>query len=505
MAEVDSDTQSEGRPLIYEFEDQQLLDLAEELSHSNAAIKAETEVFERYFSRIDPKDLLPQPLAEQPLLGLSAQEFSQFRGRRKSKSRSMTAERLVRLTVEQKCDVAQRELEEMRDALERLKEGSERVLSNYKATVEESEIRMCELKKASYEFDRDIGRSMFERKGVMMGAEKVIRYIEDKSRTKASQDTLIEKLRLKKAALKVQKRKLQMQLKQKEEMGEALHEVDFQQLKIENSQYLEKIDERNQDLLRLKLLAGNTLQVLNTYKDKAKAEHCLHEMNRRRDIDRLWGISFQKEEMGEALHEVDFQQLKIENSQYLEKIDERNQDLLGLKLLAGNTLQVLNAYKERSKAETMNKRLRGQLSDYQVPNVLDYVTGKASHSDLEQSVHIWERKVEISEVSEAHLKNVFIIIYFLADALIQGDLQLLQDITLFLHTITLFSLHIIFTYNYPFIQVGFYWSNLGKVPCSRVQQQCPHWGLNPRPSGQESRALTATPHCCPYAAVSVFL
>ena len=53
---------------------------------------------------------------------------------------------------------------------------------------------------------------------------------------------------------------------QKEEMGEVLHEVDFQQLKIENSQYLEKIDERNQDLLRLKLMAGNTLQVLNSYK-----------------------------------------------------------------------------------------------------------------------------------------------------------------------------------------------------------------------------------------------
>ena len=49
-------------------------------------------------------------------------------------------------------------------------------------------------------------------------------------------------------------------------MGEVLHEVDFQQLKIENSQYLEKIDERNQDLLRLKLMAGNVLQVLNAYK-----------------------------------------------------------------------------------------------------------------------------------------------------------------------------------------------------------------------------------------------
>ena len=53
---------------------------------------------------------------------------------------------------------------------------------------------------------------------------------------------------------------------QKEEMGEVLHEVDFNQLKIENQQYIEKIDERNQDLLRLKLMAGNTLQVLNTYK-----------------------------------------------------------------------------------------------------------------------------------------------------------------------------------------------------------------------------------------------
>ena len=49
-------------------------------------------------------------------------------------------------------------------------------------------------------------------------------------------------------------------------MGEVLHEVDFNQLKIENKQYLEKIDEKNQELLRLKLMAGNTLQILNHFK-----------------------------------------------------------------------------------------------------------------------------------------------------------------------------------------------------------------------------------------------
>ena len=63
-------------------------------------------------------------------------------------------------------------------------------------------------------------------------------------------------------------------------------------------------------------------------------------------------------------------------------------------------------------------------------------------------------------------------IYFLADTLNQGNLQLLQHITLYRY-------HIIFTYNYPFIQLGFYWSNLGKVPCSRVQQQCPPLGIEP--------------------------
>lgn len=49
-------------------------------------------------------------------------------------------------------------------------------------------------------------------------------------------------------------------------MGEVLHEVDFNQLKIENQQYLEKIDEKNQDLLRLKLMDGNVQQILNSYK-----------------------------------------------------------------------------------------------------------------------------------------------------------------------------------------------------------------------------------------------
>ena len=56
-------------------------------------------------------------------------------------------------------------------------------------------------------------------------------------------------------------------------MGEVLHEVDFNQLKIENQQYLEKIDEKNQDLLRLKLMSTNVQQILNTYKVRGLVQH----------------------------------------------------------------------------------------------------------------------------------------------------------------------------------------------------------------------------------------
>lgn len=49
-------------------------------------------------------------------------------------------------------------------------------------------------------------------------------------------------------------------------MGEVLHEVDFEQLKIENTQFLEIIDGKNRELVRLKSTAGRITQKLNALK-----------------------------------------------------------------------------------------------------------------------------------------------------------------------------------------------------------------------------------------------
>jgi len=184
-------------------------------------------------------------------------------------------------------------------------------------------------------------------------AERLQRYIEDKVRAAL---TLVGKLRLKNSTLRVMKKKLEMQIKQKEEMGEVLHEVDFNQLKIENQQYLEKIDEKNQELLRLKLMAGNTLQVLNQYKKR---------------LQTLTGES---------------DSLKSEFKSREELLDKINSELTSVET-------------DRGKAEETNRTLRREINDFRVPDVLEYVKETASLQEMNKVVKSWERKVEIAEMA----------------------------------------------------------------------------------------------------------
>nr|XP_039257133.1 coiled-coil domain-containing protein 113-like [Styela clava] len=340
---------------------EQLCQFVEDTERVNEVIKTETEMFEKFLRRVEPKETttLTQQQFTSPLPQI--QEIHVVRGSRKrSKSRSSALDKLLRLTAEQKCDIAQRELEELREEIDKLKEDSERVLDNYRANLEEAEMKIQESKKAFYEFDRDICKGSINPRTNKVIAEKVLRYYEDKLR---SRDTLIEKLRLKNSTLRVQKKKLQLQLKQKEEMGEVLHEVDFNQLKIENQQYLEKIDEKNQELLRLKLMAGNTLQVLNRYKK------------------RLLNLTTESKALKTEI---------LTRKDNLVKFDA----------------ETIIVEEERNIAEKNNKHQRQKLADFKVPEVQNYVHKKANLMELQKTVKSWERKVEIAQMAlNTHKKS----------------------------------------------------------------------------------------------------
>ncbi|KAI2578844.1 coiled-coil domain containing 113 [Homo sapiens] len=273
----------------------QLCGLVEELSYVNSALKTETEMFEKYYAKLEPRDQRPPRLSE---IKISAADYAQ-------------------------------------------------------AIIEEAEIRWSEVSREVHEFEKDILKAISKKKGSILATQKVMKYIEDMNRRR---DNMKEKLRLKNVSLKVQRKKMLLQLRQKEEVSEALHDVDFQQLKIENAQFLETIEARNQELTQLKLSSGNTLQVLNAYKSK------LHKaMEIYLNLDKE--ILLRKE--------------------LLEKIEKE-------------TLQV---EEDRAKAEAVNKRLRKQLAEFRAPQVMTYVREKILNADLEKSIRMWERKVEIAEMS----------------------------------------------------------------------------------------------------------
>uniref|UniRef100_A0AAA9SZL6 Cilia- and flagella-associated protein 263 n=2 Tax=Bos TaxID=9903 RepID=A0AAA9SZL6_BOVIN len=273
----------------------QLCGLVEELSYGNSALKTETEMFEKYYNKLELKDQRPPRLSEIKITG---------------------------------AEIAQ-------------------------AIIEEAEIRWTEVQKEVHDFEKDILKTISKKKGSILATQKVMKYIEDMNRRR---DNMKDKLRLKNVSLKVQRKKLLLQLRQKEEVGEALHDVDFQQLKIENAQFLETIEARNQELIQMKLASGNTLQILNAY--KSKLHHAMQ-----------MSLNLTKE--------------FLLRKELLEKIEK----------------ETLQAEEDRAKALALNKQLRKQLSEFRAPQVMIYIWEKIRNGDLEKTIRMWERKVEIAEMS----------------------------------------------------------------------------------------------------------
>ena len=65
-------------------------------------------------------------------------------------------------------------------------------------------------------------------------------------------------------------RKLERQLKSREQLAEGLHMIDFEQLKIENQTFNEKIEERNEEYTKLKRKKILTIQVLTHVREKLR-------------------------------------------------------------------------------------------------------------------------------------------------------------------------------------------------------------------------------------------
>ena len=138
-------------------------------------------------------------------------------------------------------------------------------LEEAKAHVEVAVERAEEIQRTFWEFKAEVARSAQNSRTGKTIPPRLIAEIES---TESARETELGKARLRNIQLMAHLRKLEARLKQKEELAEGLHLIDFEQLKIENQSLNEKIEERSEELLKLRKKTTTTVQIVTHLKEK---------------------------------------------------------------------------------------------------------------------------------------------------------------------------------------------------------------------------------------------
>eukprot|EP00210_Caulerpa_lentillifera_P007714 g7364.t1 len=129
---------------------------------------------------------------------------------------------------------------------------------------EERSKRVKEIRSEFKVFCMEIARDIF--KGNKSALERVKQTLA--RREEISKE--LHKKRLISVGLGSQEAQLKRMIAAKDQLGDGLHLMDFEQLKIENQTLEEKIEERNQEALHLKKKISGTVQVLTHVREKLK-------------------------------------------------------------------------------------------------------------------------------------------------------------------------------------------------------------------------------------------
>ena len=175
------------------YSNEELYKLEMELIKKNQFIKMENVMLERFRIRVTSMNASLEEMRMK-------QDLEKQKREKKKKEIKMEA---LLLTLDQKSEIATRELEELRDEIHEKKQEWGKVLDNYKvyyaklflckreiqAELEEVDMRLVEIKKAMYEFKRDIVQQAVNQRTGKIMAERILRYFEDKIRLKVIHST----------------------------------------------------------------------------------------------------------------------------------------------------------------------------------------------------------------------------------------------------------------------------------------------------------------------------
>ncbi|KAG8463798.1 hypothetical protein KFE25_004071 [Diacronema lutheri] len=233
--------------------------LGEEAALSEAELAAQiAERFDaardEHDARLEANQVLQRKLVEHLRTAKSAEEKVAEEGERASAHEQ-----------EGRYVKALAQLQTLKAALAQVQERFDAHAAEMNKKLTQKEEKAREIADAFADFKREIMAAAENSRTSRPIAPKLIRHFDDAERKR---DDELAQMRLTHISRRNQKDKLEYTLRQKEKLADGLHLIDFEQLKIENQTLNEKIEERNEELLKLRKKMSTSAHVLTHFKEK---------------------------------------------------------------------------------------------------------------------------------------------------------------------------------------------------------------------------------------------
>merc|ERR1719174_2409127 len=198
-----------------------------------------------------------------------------------------------------------------------------RMSEELKNQLEAKRQKAIECRDSFQEFKRQVARhAEYARTGKKI-PEKIIQEVEE---FELDKDAEVEEVRGSNISLKNRLSKLEQALRKKDELAENLHVIDFEQLKIENQTLNEKIEERNEELHKLRKKTIVTVQIITHMREKLQFI-AREYMSLKSELARLdQELSAQRDLVAKTKHERD--DFRADNAKLRQQTGILNSDLL---------------------------------------------------------------------------------------------------------------------------------------------------------------------------------
>ena len=233
------------------------------------------------------------------------------------------------------------QIRKLAQELEKRLASNERDIAQSQATLESLDQKASQINETFKMFKREIAVESIDRQSGKPLKFKRILALES---TEAAKDKEVEDVRLTNIHFQNRIAKLVERVGAKEELADGLHMIDFEQLKIENQTFSEKIEARNDELHKLNKKTTGTVVVLTHVKEKLKCveaetmelEAQLENLEGKKGKvtilrDRLLKVKKVRDKLREQLLALSTNQVMIGNDQLISDYEKRKTTILGLK------------------------------------------------------------------------------------------------------------------------------------------------------------------------------